>query len=1026
VTTFTFYPTDGGVYDGWDGGVLEGHTGGGTDITQADDSDNDMTLLVFNSAAIRTALAGYNITAVTLSFTVDGWDSSLHSYSRTQFGTHNYTAVPGSVSFSRCNLQRWFYDVHSTGRVTNLGFPTALGAEFRDGVTTGLAIGPAATNWWDAQTWILPQDVSTASRPVLTITGTLSNTAPNAPTLNTPAAGGVVDAHVPIGFNWTHSDPQGDPMAAFYLRVTYGGVQHWWNGTTFVTTETRLPNGILTVPGNKLTNGQQATWSVATEDPAGLKGPYASDRVLYLSNAPTTTVTGPTDGSTISTSRPTLVWTYADADAQPQYGWAAQVVPSSVYSDPGFNPDNFLGTAWSGSATSTGTSVTITKDLVNHTTYRAYVKVASSPNPSGGLQWSGWSFVTFSVVIPPYAPQIVSPQNGSVADLGTTGFTLDWNDTFFSNVGSQTAFALRRIISGGSYQWWNGGTWGATETFLPGAPSQYAFRAGEVANGLTYTFSVAIRDDFNQVSPYSSGSTVTAATVATVTVIAPQDVTVTSRPMVTWTMFQAENDPQQTYQVKVLNAADVVFAADGSFNPASVTAVWDTGEVADAMTRNVPVGIDLLNNTSYYVFVRLKSGGLYTSWAYQPFNIFLVPPGAPTITTVAHDDLGTIDVIIQGRDSMLTDVASRNAGGYMPANTGGNCSVVNGAFLASAESHLASNVTATAPGSMTVRTSDSYPVQPGYTYSGAATIIAPLGVAPVPAYTVIRWYDSLGALISTSFGQSYTDGSAVRSLVTDTAPDAAVTCALGVQWQNVPNAGDTHTFFDPVLRPSFGGEWSPGGLLNNTTVDVSEVTTGRLLRFGQNVPVPTVTQQVIVTDEEAPIGVPQTYTATTRAVYPDAVLASTPFQAVPVSWTSGFLWLSDPIRSGSGRMFNPQSWASTTRPVRQGKFRPLGRPDVIMVTGVRGLQEGAFTIVTYTRAERLDFEDLILNSEILLLRTPPDQGEDIGDAIYIRIDSDAPEARPLENRTQHRTITQSWVEQLRPETYLNFGSTDGT
>lgn len=1026
MTTFTFTATGGGEYDGWDGGSLENKTGSGNAYVQGSD-DNDISLMLFNSNSIRSALQGYNITACTLSFTVNDANTNPVLLS---WGTHNYTSDPNTLALNRTNRDRVRISVSGTGRVTGFNLGTTIGAEFRDGVTTGLTLGGVPSGYSKTSNYaeVAAQDTG-GNAPVLTITAVLANTAPNAPTLNQPAAGGVVDATQDIGFNWTHSDPQGDPMSAWYFRRKHtDGTYDYWDGTNFVATETKLTtatvsltSGLMMVPAGKWASNTAYSWSVATVDPAGLKGPYATDRVLYVSTPPMATVTAPGSGATISQSRPTITWTYSDVDGQQQYGWAAQIVPMSVYSQPGYNPDNYLGTAWTSSGTGTATTAPINKDLLNHTTYRAYVRTSSSPNPSGGLQWSMWSYTEFSVVIPPFAPQITFPANGSIADLATTGFTLSWKDTFFSNIGMQTSFAIRRQVGAGAYQWWNGATWGNTEIFLSGTAPQFVFRAGEVTNGQTYTFAVAIVDDYGQASPYSTGATVTAATVAQVTIIQPSGVTVTTQPVVTWTMYQAENDPQQTYQVKILSADQVVMPPTGAFDPTTVTPVWDSGEMNDVYTRNVQVPIDLQNNTSYVAFVRLKSGGLYTSWDSQAFNIFLVAPATPAISTMAHNDTGIIDVIVQGRDSMLTDVASRSASGWMNMMNIGNATVRNSVFFGSAESHLMVQVTSTQTGTMMAMQMDEAPVQAGFTYTAGVTLLAANGIPAVPSYAAIHWYDANDALIQTSYGQIFTDSSAIRSTVTAVAPMGAVNARMGAYFQNVARVGDIHQFFDPVLRPGTGGEWSPGGLLTNTTVTVSEMNSGRPLRYGTNVPVPVETQQVIVQDEEAAIGVGQMYQANTRAVYPNATLASMMFTSLPVSWTSGFLWLSDPIRPGSGRVFNPQKFDNVVKPTRQGKFRPLGRPDAIMVSGVQGLREGSFTILTYTRAERDNYDDLVMNSQVLLLRMPPDQGEDFGDSLYFATDGSAPQSRPVDNRTTHRTITQNWTEQFRPLDFIDYG-----
>jgi hypothetical protein len=719
------------------------------------------------------------------------------------------------------------------------------------------------------------------------------------------------------------------------------------------------------------------------------------------------------------------------------------IVPSEIYTTAGYLPDNQVGATWQGTGSTNALSVVPNVDLRNHKTYRAYVRVASSPNAASGLQWSNWAFSTFDVVVPPLAPAITYPQNGSTIDLAR-GFTFSWANTYFSNVGSQTAFAIRRIVALGAYQWWNGSAWVSTETFLPGTQTQYAFRVNEIANGATYTFSVAIRDDYSVQSPYSLGATSTGSTAAQVNVVAPADVIVSTRPLVTWTVFDIENDPQQTYHVRVIDAT--VYNAGGAFDPFTATAAWDSTEKADASgtTRNVLVTTDLLNHHTYRAYVRSKTSGIYSGWAYAEFSVTLAGPATPVVIAIPNNDTGTIDVHIQARDSMFTSAVSQNDSGW-EADT--NCTVVNRVFYASSESRMITMMTATGGTNMTARSVDTFAVVPGTQYTAATTVIAgatssafgygfgnePFGQSPfgegiggnAPGAAVqirLDFTDDRGNYLGTANGNTVVDTAALRTSVTTFAPpNAAIARVKIFVMSSVTN--DVHGFFDPVLRTGSGDEWSPGGLNTGTmTLTVREVTENRILRAGQHVPIPNNTQHVIVVDEEAAIGAPQYYEAIISAVYPNAVIASSPGVALPVAWTSGWLWLSDPLRPGTGRAFGPQALGPVNRPVRQGKFRPIGRSDAILTTGTRGLREGSFVLVTWTREERAYYQKLSDESETMLLRLPPDQGDTFGDSMYVRLEGDAPEDRPLPSRTMHRTIAQSWTEQRRPLTGLEYGT----
>jgi hypothetical protein len=853
------------------------------------------------------------------------------------------------------------------------------------------------------------------------------NSPPYAPTLSAPASGLVANtATTAITFTWSYRDPNGGNQAAYILKVKNpAGTWLRWDGTNFVTDSGSSASVVsgsngVTIPAGKIVTSGTWQWTAATRDSAGLWGPDATARTFYVSVPPTATVTTPPSPAT--TPRPPVTWTFSDPDTGAvQNGWQAQIVKSSVYSAAGYNPDNMTGQTWSNSASTTATTATPDVDLPNHTTMRAYVKVNSSPNPAGGLQYSPWVYKQFDLHVPPFPSSVVYPQNGAVIDLAA-GFTMTWSNSYYVGTGgltsAQAAFAIRRKQATGVNEWWNGATWQTTEFFLSGTSASYAFRANEVANAIAWTFAVAIRDGYGGQSPYSNGVTVTGSTAAQVTVLQPTAVVSIVNPVVQWSMYDPENDPQQTYQVRIIEKS--VFDL-GVSNPLTATAVWDTGELVDATTRQVTTAVDLLNGNTYRAYVRIKTTGVYSGWSYTEFVVSLAPPAQAELTLTVLDDAGAIQIDVQGRDSMMSADTGRSFAGWVAAS---NSTIVGPqAAYTDAQSNYAMRFKSVAAGVFSVRTSELYTIKAGVLYT-AAVSLARTGTSAGRFFHVdIEWLDGASTVISTTVGDTTTtvDTTAQTAYVSSAPPGAAMYARVLVSASTAVTGGEQHDLFDPVFRPGDGIEWSPGGLLGTTSVSIVAQTPYRIVRRGLNIPMPTDSQQVTVIDEEVPNGKEQVYGVITRAIYPNAVLASPMMLSEPTVWTSGWLWLSDPLRPGSGRAWGPQSFGAVVRPVRQGKFRPIGRADAVLTTGIRGLREGSFVIVTASRAERDAYDDLDDRSDVILMRIPPDQGEEEGETLYIKYEGDAPQTRPLPSRTPHRTIEQRWVEQRRPVSNLEYG-----
>lgn len=114
------------------------------------------------------------------------------------------------------------------------------------------------------------------------------------------------------------------------------------------------------------------------------------------------------------TTRPDLSATYSDADGDLMTRARWRVFSAAQYGAVGFDPETSPATWDSGEVYGEQESITLTADLVNGTTYKAYAKFGHDwPGPQGDVWWSAWgsSAATTIAVSPPPTPTITVAQD---------------------------------------------------------------------------------------------------------------------------------------------------------------------------------------------------------------------------------------------------------------------------------------------------------------------------------------------------------------------------------------------------------------------------------------------------------------------------------------------------------------------------------------------------------------------------------------------------------------------------------------
>jgi hypothetical protein len=157
--------------------------------------------------------------------------------------------------------------------------------------------------------------------------------------------------------------------------------------------------------------------SILSADRAGLYELFVD---VVTTTQPTVTVTAPT-GTITDTTFPSVVWTYADADGDPQNAYEIKVFDSVTYGGASFSANTSTPTVSTGIVTSSNNGQTLEADLADGTTYRAYVRVAQLVN--GSNYFSDWAYSQFTIdVDAPATPLITAFYDSTEGAVTVTVF----------------------------------------------------------------------------------------------------------------------------------------------------------------------------------------------------------------------------------------------------------------------------------------------------------------------------------------------------------------------------------------------------------------------------------------------------------------------------------------------------------------------------------------------------------------------------------------------------------------------------
>jgi hypothetical protein len=226
------------------------------------------------------------------------------------------------------------------------------------------------------------------------------STPPNAPA-NLAPSGIALDLDNDQEFTWTHSPAaDGADQSAFDVRYSTDGGATW---TTPATVTSAVSS--WTLVAGTIANGQEITWQVRTYGVDPTPSDWSSSAVFDSSAIPTVTIMSPGVDEVLTTSVIHVEWSYSDAEATPQAGWAVELYDGS---------GNLLEQQ---NADGTDTGLDLTTVSVDGASYKVRVQVEDGT----GL-FSEWAEQNFTTSFTPPAEPTFSADYDSSS--GTAIITL--------------------------------------------------------------------------------------------------------------------------------------------------------------------------------------------------------------------------------------------------------------------------------------------------------------------------------------------------------------------------------------------------------------------------------------------------------------------------------------------------------------------------------------------------------------------------------------------------------------------------
>lgn len=223
------------------------------------------------------------------------------------------------------------------------------------------------------------------------------HTQPSA-TISSPTHNQVMPS-LPVSVGWTYSG-DGDVQKKYQVKVftkatVEGGGFNVNSSPTVFDSGSVLASDASVVTSGLDYGGEYYAYVKVTKDHNGADwdSEWSAGRLFKVNARPTATVNAPS-GAISNTSKPTVTWTYNDAEGDTQSHYRVKVFEQPGGGWSGFDPETATGAVWdSGEVASSATSVQVGNSLPNTKSYRAYVKVKQS---SPGVINSLWAFSTFN------------------------------------------------------------------------------------------------------------------------------------------------------------------------------------------------------------------------------------------------------------------------------------------------------------------------------------------------------------------------------------------------------------------------------------------------------------------------------------------------------------------------------------------------------------------------------------------------------------------------------------------------------